>query len=87
MNIFVGNLSLEVTDQDLQQLFSDYGRIVSAKVATDMFTGSSKGFGFIELESKKFGQQAIQKLNGFEFKGRRLVVNEARPKRQGMRRR
>ena len=85
MNIFIGNLSPDVTGPELQQLFTSYGKIISARVATDMYTGTSKGFAFVELESKKFGQQAIQKLNGFEFKGRKLVVNEARSRKQGRR--
>lgn len=80
MNIYVGNLSYEVTSNDLQDVFAEYGKVVSAKVVSDMYTGKSKGFGFVEFESKKSGQTAIDELNGTELKGRALTVNEARPK-------
>lgn len=80
MNIYVGNLSYEVTNKDLENTFSPYGRLVSAKVITDMQSGRSKGFGFVEFESKSSGQKAIEELNGTELKGRAITVNEARPK-------
>lgn len=82
MNIYVGNLSYEVTDKDLEAAFSALGQVTSAKVITDMYSGKSKGFGFVEMESKDEAQQAIAQLNGTELKGRSITVNEARPKRQ-----
>lgn len=81
MNIYVGNLSYEVTDEDLRSAFSAIGKVTSAKVISDNYSGKSKGFGFVEMESKEEAQQAIAQLNGTELKGRTLTVNEARPKK------
>lgn len=83
MNIYVGSLSYEVTDADLNEAFAPFGRVVSAKVISDMYTGRSKGFGFVEMESKADGEAAIAELNGTDLKGRSIVVNEARPKEGG----
>lgn len=83
MNIYVGNLSYEVTDNDLKTAFSAFGAVTSAKVISDMYSGKSKGFGFVEMESREEAQQAIAQLNGTELKGRTINVNEARPKREG----
>jgi cold-inducible RNA-binding protein len=80
MNIYVGNLSYEVQDGDLQQAFGAFGSVRSAKVITDMATGRSKGFGFVEMESKDDAQSAITSLNGTELLGRSITVNEARPR-------
>lgn len=80
MNIYVGNLSREVTDNDLNQLFSTYGALKSSKVIRDMFSQDSKGFGFVEMQNKSEGEKAISELNGKELKGKKIVVNEARPK-------
>lgn len=80
MNIYVGNLSYEVTSKDLENTFAPFGNLVSAKVVTDRDSGRSKGFGFVEYESKDAGQKAIEELNGRELKGRAITVNEARPK-------
>ena len=80
MNIYVGNLASEVNDEDLKNLFSAYGNITSVKVIKDMYSGTSKGFGFIELASQTEGQKAINELNGKDLKGKSIVVNEARPK-------
>lgn len=80
MNIYVGNLSKEVSDQDLQNLFAEYGSIKSVKVIRDLFSGESKGFGFIEMPGVSEAQKAINELNTKELKGKKLVVNEARPK-------
>ena len=80
MNIFIGNLSYEVSDEDLKTLFSQFGSVISAKVIVDSDTGQSRGFGFVELESKDQGQKAIAGLNGVELKGRTVKVNEARPR-------
>lgn len=78
--LYVGNLSFNVSDSDLQQLFSEHGTIVSAQVIIDRTTGQSKGFGFVEMESDSAAQAAIAALDGKEHGGRALKVNEAKPK-------
>lgn len=83
MNIYVGNLSYEVTDHDLMSAFSAIGKVTSAKVISDMQSGRSKGFGFVEMDSREEAEQAIAQLNGSELKGRSITVNEARPKTNG----
>jgi RNA recognition motif-containing protein len=80
MNIFVGNLAAEVTEEDLKNLFSEYGNITSVKVIKDMFSGTSKGFGFVEMPGQAQAQKAISELNTQELKGKKLTVNEARPR-------
>jgi RNA recognition motif-containing protein len=80
MNIYVGNLSFEVTDEDLRQLFTSYGEVESASVVKDRFSGESRGFGFVEMPAKKDADAAIAALNGTEQKGRTITVNEAKPK-------
>ena len=85
MNIFVGNLSNEVTDDDLRGLFSEFGQIKSVKVIRDMFSGDSKGFGFVEMPGLSDAQKAISTLNTKEVKGKKIVVNEARPKNDSRR--
>ena len=80
MNIYVGNLSYEVTQDDLQQLFAQHGEVSTVNVIMDKFTGRSKGFGFVEMPKSDQAQAAIAKVNGVELKGRALNVNEARPK-------
>lgn len=80
MNIFVGNLSKDVTDNDLLTIFSEHGNVKSVKVIRDMFSGESKGFGFIEMPGQAESLKAIKEVNTFELKGKKLVVNEARPK-------
>lgn len=80
MNIYIGNLSYEVTDADLQRTFSAFGNVTSAKVISDMETGRSKGFGFVEMGSKAEGESAISSLNGTDLRGRTITVNEARPR-------
>ncbi|MGE5499992.1 MAG: RNA recognition motif domain-containing protein [Syntrophothermus sp.] len=80
MNIFVGNLSKEVTDQDLMQAFSAYGQVKSVKVIRDMFSGESKGFGFVEMLGNAEALKAMMELNTKEIKGKKIAVNEARPK-------
>lgn len=77
--LYVGNLSHELNNGDLQSLFESYGTVVSAHVIVDRDTGRSKGFGFVEMGSKEEAQAAIEALNGQEVKGRTLTVNEARP--------
>jgi cold-inducible RNA-binding protein len=80
MNIYVGNLSYEVNEEDLQEAFKAFGQVESAKIITDKYSGQSKGFGFVEMPSKAEGQSAIDGLNGKELKGRTINVNEARPR-------
>ena len=80
MNIYVGNLSREVSDEDLMTEFSAYGKVKSVKVIKDLFSGDSKGFGFVEMVVATEAQKAIDELNTKEVKGKKLVVNEARPK-------
>lgn len=80
MNIYVGNLPYSVRDQDLMELFSEFGSVKSAKVVIDRETDRSKGFGFVEMPSADEGSNAISKLNGREVNGRSLRVNEARPR-------
>ena len=78
--IYVGNLPYSTTDQELQDLFANHGNVQSASVVTDRYTGRSRGFGFVEMGSAEEAQQAISALNGTDYGGRNLVVNEARPK-------
>ncbi len=85
MNIYVGNLSYEVTEEDLQLAFGEFGQIESINIIKDKYSGESKGFGFVEMPSKGEAQSAIDGLNGKEFKGRTLNVNEARPRTEGRR--
>ena len=83
MNIYVGNLSWGLKDQDLANLFSPFGEVASAKIVMDKFTQRSKGFGFVEMPNDEQAQAAIAQLNGSEIDGRNLVVNESRPKEGG----
>ena len=80
MNIVVGNLSRDVTNEDLQQAFQAFGEVTSANVIRDKFSGDSRGFGFVEMPAKAAAQAAIAGLNGKDLKGRAINVNEARPK-------
>lgn len=83
MNIYVGNLSWGLKDQDLANLFAPYGEVSSAKIVTDKFTQRSKGFGFVEMANEEEAKAAIAGLHGSEVEGRNLVVNESRPKSEG----
>ena len=83
MNIYVGNLSWGLKDQDLANMFAPYGEVTSAKIVMDKFTQRSKGFGFVEMPNDEQAQTAIAQLNGSEVEGRNLVVNESRPKEEG----
>ncbi len=85
MNIYVGNLSREVTEEDLQQAFEGFGQVASVKIIKDKFSGESRGFGFVEMPAKAEADSAINGLNGKELKGRRLNVNEARSRSEGSR--
>ncbi|HAW08255.1 MAG: RNA-binding protein [Chloroherpetonaceae bacterium] len=78
MKIYVGNLSYNVKDADLLEIFKEYGEIASAKVITDKFTGRSKGFGFVEMPNDAEAQNAIKELNDAELDNRNIKVNEAR---------
>ncbi len=80
MNIYVGNLSHETTDDDLRQAFEAFGQVESATVIKDRFSGESRGFGFVEMPSKTEAQTAIEQMNGKDLNGRAVNVNEARPK-------
>ena len=80
MKIYVGNLSYEVTEEDLRLALEEFGQVESATIIKDKRSGQSKGFGFVEMASKAEGQSAIDGLNGKELKGRTLNVNEARPR-------
>jgi cold-inducible RNA-binding protein len=83
MNIYVGNLSYKVTEEDLQQAFAGFGEVASAKVITDTATGRSKGFGFVEMPNGQEAEAAIQGLNGKEIKGRAINVGQAKPRAEG----
>ena len=78
MNIYVGNITWGLSDQDLENVFAEHGTVTSAKIITDRATGRSRGFGFVEMSDG--GEAAIESLNGTEVDGRELVVNESRPK-------
>lgn len=81
MNIYVGNLASDAADEELTDLFSQYGKVDSAKIVRDMFSRVSKGFGFVEMPGRAEAQKALSELNASDFKGKKLVVNEARPQR------
>jgi cold-inducible RNA-binding protein len=80
MNIYVGNLAFNVTEDELRQAFEGFGQVASASIIKDKFTGQSKGFGFVEMPSSDEAKAAISGMNGKELKGRTLNVNEARPR-------
>ena len=80
MNMYVGNLSYEMSEEKLRSEFAEYGEVQSAKIITDKFTGRSRGFGFVEMNSDDEGKKAMEELNGKDVDGRQLVVNEARPR-------
>ncbi len=80
MNIYVGNLPYSATENSLKSLFEGYGEVTTSKIVTDKFTGSSRGFGFIEMPNASEAQKAIDELNGKDFEGRKIVVNESRPR-------
>ncbi len=81
MNIYAGNLSYDISEDDLKGAFEEFGEVTSAKIISDRYNGRSKGFGFVEMPSSEEGKAAIEALAGKELAGRALVVNEARPKR------
>jgi len=85
MNIYVGNISYEVTEEELKEAFAVFGKVDTVKVIKDNYTGRSKGFGFVEMSAKAEAQSAIEGLNGKDLKGKSLNVNEARPRAEGQR--
>ena len=85
MNIYVGNLSYEVTEEDLKQAFEDFGQVASVNIIKDRYSGESRGFGFVEMPAKAEAQSAIEGMNGKELKGQMLKVSEARPRSEGRR--
>jgi RNA recognition motif-containing protein len=85
MNIYVGNMSYNVTEEDLKQAFEPFGEVESVRIIKDMYSGRSKGFGFVEMPGKSEAQSAIESLNGKELKGRTVKVNQARPRSEGRR--
>ncbi|MCP4828929.1 MAG: RNA-binding protein [Proteobacteria bacterium] len=82
MNIYVGNLSYNITEEDLRAMFAEYGDVSSAKLIIDRDSGRSKGFGFVEMSTEDAGQKAIDELNGRDVSGRSLTVNKARPREE-----
>lgn len=80
MNIYVGNLSYRMTEDELHQAFAEFGEVTSAKIITDRDTGQSKGFGFVEMPNQSEAEAAISALNETDVQGRNLRVNEARPR-------
>ena len=83
MNIYVGNLSWSMTDDDLMNLFTEHGSVTSAKILKDKMNGRSKGFGFVEMEDDEAAKAAIAALNEVEVQGRKLIVNESQPRAEG----
>lgn len=82
MNIYVGNLPYNTDDETVLGLFSEYGNVESVKIIIDRATNRSRGFGFVEMDNDADANRAIEALNEFDFEGRNLVVNEARPKKE-----
>ena len=80
MNIYVGNLSSDATDETIKQAFESFGEVTSARVIKDKYTGQSRGFGFVEMSVQSQAQTAINSLNGKELMGKQMSVNEARPR-------
>jgi RNA recognition motif-containing protein len=80
--LYIGNLPYSFNDEDLANVFADYGEVASSTVITDRDSGRSKGFGFVELEDDKMADKAIKELDGTEVEGRNLKISEARPKRE-----
>lgn len=87
MNIYVGNLSYNTTEDELQELFGQYGDVSSVNIITDRYSGQSKGFGFVEMPDTQDAESAISELDGKPFMGRNIKVNKARPRAERPRRR
>ena len=86
MNIYIGNLPYSTSEDDLRQMFGEYGSVSSANIIKDRDTGNSKGFGFVEMDNQAEGEKAIENLNGSDISGRNIKVNEARPRSERPRR-
>ncbi len=82
MNIYVGNLSSDVTDETIRETFESFGEVTSAKVITDKYTGQSRGFAFLEMPQQMQAKTAIESLNGKELQGKQMSVSEARPRKE-----
>ena len=82
MNIYIGNLSSDVAEKSLENLFAQFGQVESVKIVTDRFSGISRGFGFVEMSNRNEGQEAIRELNEKEVQGRNIRVSEARPRQK-----
>ena len=80
MNIYVGNLSYDATEETIRQAFESFGRVTSARIVKDKYTGQSRGFGFVEMPAESQAQTAIKSLNGKELLGKQISVKEARPR-------
>lgn len=83
MDIYVGNLSFQMAENTLQDLFSEFGEVKSVKIITDKMTGKSKGFAFVTMENEEEANRAVEQLNGRDVNGRNIIVNQARPKTEG----
>lgn len=82
MNIYVGNLASDVKEDELNDLFSQHGKVSSVKIIRDLFSQTSRGFGFVEMPGNAEAQKVLDTLNTYELKGKKLIVNEARPRRE-----
>ena len=80
MKLYVGNLSFNLSEDDLKHKFEEFGSVNSVNIIKDRDTGKSKGFGFVEMAEKEAGESAVNEMNGQEYEGRRIIVNEARPR-------
>ena len=87
MNIYVGNLSYEITDDEVRDIFSPHGEISSVSIIKDKYSGQSKGFGFVEMPNQAEAEEAIKTLNESDLKGRNIKVNQAKPKEERPKRR
>ena len=83
MNIYVGNLSFDATEDEVRELFAAFGQVTSVSLIKDKFTGRPRGFGFVEMANDGEAQKAIAELNGKDFKGRSMTINQARPREEG----
>jgi cold-inducible RNA-binding protein len=82
-NLYIGNLSMKVTEEDLKANFSEVGKVVSVNIIKDRYTGISRGFGFVEMETEEAAQEAIRRFSGGQLLGNTITVSEARPKKEG----
>ena len=83
-NLYIGNLSMKVTEEDLKANFAEVGKIVTVNIIKDRYTGISRGFGFVEMETEEAAQEAIRRFNGGQLLGNTITVSEARPKKEGV---